>query len=122
VFLEGVVSGAQDVEPLLEGRLPELKLAAGTPLSVEWDDASHPRATRLLLKAPDRFGLLYLVSRTLSLCGCNIEMADVATPSGRALDSFYLTRGGGRLGAGERRAVEGALGDLVALGSLDRTA
>jgi [protein-PII] uridylyltransferase len=116
-FLEDVVSGAQDVEPLLADRLPGLKLPPDTALRFEWDDEAHAAATRLLLQAPDSFGLLYLVSRTLSLAGCNIEMAEIATPAGRALDAFYLTRAGARLSLDDRRTIERALDELVEPGS-----
>jgi [protein-PII] uridylyltransferase len=112
-FLEEVLLGRKDLEPLLLERPPGLKLPPHTSLGFEWDDDAHAAATRLTLQAPDCFGLLYLVSRTLSLAGCNIEMAEVATPAGRALDAFYLTRAGERLSAEDRAAVERALLELV---------
>src|SRR5262245_59638582 len=112
-FLEEVLTGNKDVEPLLLERLPGLKLPPQTRLGFEWDDDAHAAATRLTLRATDCFGLLYLVSRTLSLAGCNIEMAEIATPAGRALDAFYLTRAGGRLTHEDRREVERALLALV---------
>jgi [protein-PII] uridylyltransferase len=113
-FLERVICGSEDVEPLLEPRLPGLKLPPGTELRASWDDDSHPMATRLSLSAPDRFGLLYLVTRALSHASCNIEMAEVATPDGCALDAFYLTRDAARLRESDRRAIEQAFADLIA--------
>ncbi len=112
-FLEEVLSGAKDVESWVLERLPGLKLPPQTTLAFEWDDRAHATATRLTLQAPDCFGLLYLVSRTLSLAGCNIEMAEIATPGGRVLDAFYLTRSGARLTQDDRRTIEGALLELV---------
>jgi [protein-PII] uridylyltransferase len=110
-FLEEVLSGTKQIEPLLQERLPGLKLPPGSTLGFEWDEDAA--ATRLTLQAPDCFGLLYLVSRELSFAGCNIETAEIATPGGRALDAFYLTRAGARLTLEDRRAVERALLGLV---------
>ena len=112
VFLERVIEGTLELEPLLEERLPGLRLPPGVSLREEFDDGAHPSATRLAVSGPDCFGLLYLVSRSLSAAGCNIELADVATPGGTACDLFFLTRGGGKLDDAAKRKVRQALSRL----------
>lgn len=92
-FLEDAVVGKVPLEPLLRPRLEALAPAPGETLDVRMDDESHPSATRLRLDCRDRFGLLYLVSRTISEVGCDIQMASVQTPGPRVHDEFYLTRG-----------------------------
>lgn len=78
-------------------------------LTLVFDDNAHPTATRLRLSAPNRIGLLYLVSHTLSSLGCNIEMAYVATPGGSAEDEFFVTRDGRKLMEEDHAAIRAAL-------------
>jgi UTP:GlnB (protein PII) uridylyltransferase len=113
VFLEGVVRGETDLDPLLRKRLPRLKLPSGTLIASSWADDAHPIATRLLVRATDCFGFLYLVSRALSLAGCNIEQAEIATTDGRAVDAFYLTVEGRPLDERDKAEVDKALAGLV---------
>jgi [protein-PII] uridylyltransferase len=101
-FLEGVVAGTVELEPLLDGRLREAAPGEGEALDAEMDDDSHPEATRLRIKCRDRFGLLYLVSRTISEAGHDIEMARIETPGQRVKDEFFLTHAGRRLTAAEQ--------------------
>lgn len=96
-FLEEVVEGKIELEPLLKRRWNQVLLSGDEEFSVHFDDRSHPLATRLTLECPDHFGLLYLVTRVLSEAGCDIEMAYVETPAGRAHDQFYLTCNGLKL-------------------------
>jgi [protein-PII] uridylyltransferase len=50
------------------------------------------------VKCPDRLGLLYLITRTLSALGLDIASARIATEIDQALDTFYvLDRSGRRL-------------------------
>jgi [protein-PII] uridylyltransferase len=96
-FLEGVVLGRTALEPLLRPRLAHWRPPAGLRFEVALDNDTHPTATRLRLGSPDFPGLLYRVTRGLSEAGCNIEMAYVRTPGGRAEDVFFLTRQGAAL-------------------------
>jgi len=112
VLLERVIRGGVEVGPLLERRLPGLRLPVGIAVRGEFDDTLHPAATRLALAAPDCLGLLYLVSRALADAGCNIELAEVTTPAGAACDVFYLTRGGAKLDAAAKQQVLDALAAL----------
>ncbi len=109
VFLERVVSGSLQLEPVLE----RLALAHAAPRSgaidVTFDDEPDLPATRVTLRAADRFGLLYFVSRAISRAGCDIELADIATPDGKALDTFYVTRSGLPLDEPARAALREAI-------------
>ena len=42
------------------------------------------------VKCPDRVGLLYLITRTLSALGLDIASARIATEIDQALDTFYV--------------------------------
>jgi [protein-PII] uridylyltransferase len=106
VFLDKVVAGQFDLEAELEGRGGVLPAT----LQLDWDDDAHPSATRLTVSGPDGFGLLHALSRRLSDAACSIDIAHVETAGGRIRDDFYLTSNGGKLGAGDRRRVEEALG------------
>lgn len=103
-----MVAGQTELAPLLRARIPEFSTSIDD-LALDFDDAAHPTATRMRLTAPDRIGLLYLVSHTLSALGCNIEMAYVATAGGSAQDEFYVTRDGGRLTQQDQAALRTAL-------------
>lgn len=103
VFLEGVVEGRT--------LLPRRQIDAVGPADSAWraevelQDVDYPPSTRLAVSAPDRIGLLYLLGEALSGAGCNIEAAYVATPSGTACDTFFLTQSGtgGPLSAAAKR-------------------
>jgi UTP:GlnB (protein PII) uridylyltransferase len=98
VLLEEVIEGKNDLAPSLEPRLvPVREALRAEPLSVTFDSESHPEATAATITGADHFGLLYLVTRSLSEGGYNIEMAYIETPQNRARDVFYLTRDGGKL-------------------------
>src|SRR5205814_4669909 len=72
-FLEKVIVGEVDLERELAGKAPAARVA----LDLEWDDAAHPAATRLIVSGPDALGLLHALSRRLSEAGCSIEIAHV---------------------------------------------
>ncbi|HEY6547222.1 MAG TPA: ACT domain-containing protein [Vicinamibacteria bacterium] len=104
------------LEEAIEGRaeLPEPAEPQGVAGSLRpaFDDRSHPEWTRLVVEGPDRFGLLYRLSRALSEAGCSIELARIATPDSGVHDEFYLSEGGARLTAKTRTALAAALAGL----------
>jgi UTP:GlnB (protein PII) uridylyltransferase len=108
-FLESVITGEVDLERELESRGGPVRAI----LALEWDDDSHPEATRLIVSGPDGFGLLHAITRRISDAGCGIEIAHVETFGGRIRDTFFLTAAGGKLTPGDRRGVEQALGGLA---------
>jgi [protein-PII] uridylyltransferase len=111
-FLEDVIEGRTDLEAELRKR-PGALASQGGPLSVAWDDAAHPVASRLTLVGRDRRGLLYGVSRVLSEAGLNIEVAYIDTSGERIKDEFFLTRDGRRPTENEKAALTESLERLV---------
>jgi [protein-PII] uridylyltransferase len=57
----------------------------------------------------DAFGLLYRIGRVLSSHDCNIEVALITTEGHRAIDVFYVTRGGSKLSADVEKTIEADL-------------
>jgi [protein-PII] uridylyltransferase len=95
-----VLTGEQSVDALLErrraaGRQPVVGQA---PPKVAIDNRLSDEYTVVEVKSPDRLGLLYLITRTLSSLGLDIGSARIATEIDQALDTFYvLDRAGHRL-------------------------
>jgi len=113
VFLEQAVEGKADLESTLRPRLRRRGASAPTGgFEVEMEDPPDLDATRLRLRGPDRFGLLYLFTRRLSEAGADIAAAAIATEDRRVRDEFLLTRDGHALGAEGQAEVRRALADL----------
>jgi [protein-PII] uridylyltransferase len=69
------------------------------------DNSLSDTHTVVEVKAPDRLGLLYVVTRALAAEGLDIATAKIATDLDHALDAFYVTdRGGRKVEAPEARA------------------
>jgi UTP:GlnB (protein PII) uridylyltransferase len=111
VFLEEALEGSVDLDQQLQARLgPQgLPPLAGLEVALEDEDELALGATRLLLRGPDCFALLYRVSRRLSEAGADIQQAEIETSAGRVRDEFLLTRDGRPLAEEGRREVERAL-------------
>lgn len=106
----------REMQSLLEraalGDEPEpvpVESPAGVLLAFTHNQSLHPTATWVRLQCPDFPGLLYRVSRAFSDAGCNIEMAFVRTPGARAVDEFYLTRGGAKVDEETMTRIEATL-------------
>ena len=70
---------------------------AGPP-KIALDNQLSDSHTVLEVKCPDRVGLLYVITRTLSAHGLDIASARIATEIDQAVDTFYvLDRTGRRL-------------------------
>jgi [protein-PII] uridylyltransferase len=107
----------QSVETLLERRQRAIRAGAGgvgRP-RIAVDNRLSDTDTVVEIKCPDRLGLLYLITRTLSAEGLDIASARIATEIDQAFDTFYVhDRAGGKLdepAATERlrEALEAAL-------------
>jgi [protein-PII] uridylyltransferase len=112
-----VVDGRAPLEPLLRSREsasrarpPKVAIATQT----SFDDTSSEHTTLLEIVAQDRPGLLYDMGSTLARMGCNIEVALIDTEGLKAIDVFYLTEQGKKLGAEKqeslRESLQGTLG------------
>lgn len=92
--LTQVLAGEIDLRAQLSARLRAptwgRRLVPPVQTRVTLDADSSERGTILDLQAPDRPGLLHLVTQTLSELGLEIVASRVATEAGRAIDTFYL--------------------------------
>jgi [protein-PII] uridylyltransferase len=98
--LEEVVAGRTDIAARLKGREEGVfrrRLPAAFAPVVHCDNESSPRYTIVEIVAEDALGLLYRMSRTMSECGCDVDLVLIATEGRRAIDVFHLTRGGAKL-------------------------
>jgi [protein-PII] uridylyltransferase len=106
-FLEDVLQGAASFEPLLASRLNHrpTRTKVEVPPYIGFDDHSSSHSTLLEVVAQDRPGLLYRVSTELARLNCNIEVALVNTEGEKAVDVFYLTVHGRKLGTALKEGI-----------------
>jgi [protein-PII] uridylyltransferase len=117
--LRRALAGACSVDALLDARRPRraglVRPSTPGPARVTVDNTLSDTHTVVEVKAPDRLGLLYLVTRALAGEGLDIATAKIATDLDHALDAFYVTdRAGHKVEAPPaiarlRAAVETAL-------------
>ena len=104
--LRRVLREEQTVEELLVRRRavhPAGESVPGPP-KVTVDNQLSDSHTVVEIKCPDRVGLLYLITRTMSAQGVDIASARIATEIDHAYDTFYVTDRQGR-----RREDEAAM-------------
>jgi [protein-PII] uridylyltransferase len=114
--LRAVLVREQTVEALLERRQRGRASTDGFARpKISVDNRLSDDHTVIEVKCPDRLGLLYLITRTLSAQGLDIASARIATEIDQALDTFYVhDREGRKLEEPEgtehlRAALEAAL-------------
>ncbi len=116
--LRAVLSGDRRVEDLLAERQQKAFREARSPEAppkIAIDNQLSDASTVVEVKSPDRLGLLYLITRTLSASGLDIANARIATEIDQAFDTFYVTDRAGRKITDEaamlrvREALEDAL-------------
>ena len=78
-----------------------------------FDDESSSHSTLLQVVATDSPGLLRALSASIAGCGCNIEVALVDTEGDIAVDVFYLTRAGEKLGERDQLCVAEHIGEAL---------
>jgi [protein-PII] uridylyltransferase len=96
--LRRVLRREQTVESLLAARRTGRPLGEGFagPVKIALDNGVSDSHTVIEVKCPDRVGLLYVITRTLSGLGCDIATARIATEVEQAFDTFYVTDRQGR--------------------------
>ena len=95
--LGAVIAGTQPVDELLERRRKgRADPGVPGPPKISVDNALSDAATVVEIKCPDRVGLLYLITRTLSTLGLDIASARIATEIDQAYDTFYVQDRKGR--------------------------
>jgi len=98
--LTAVLTEEQSVDVLLERRRAGGRAtpAGEAKPKISVDNRLSDAYTVIEVKCPDRLGLLYLITRTLSALDLDIASARIATEIDQALDTFYvLDRKGRRL-------------------------
>ncbi len=104
--ITGVLAGSADLERMLRDRQRSEKHArvkVVVETRIDFDDESSSTSTLLQVIAQDRPRLLHRISSCLSQHGCNIEIALIDTEGQMAIDTFYLTSEGKKLGRNIRR-------------------
>jgi [protein-PII] uridylyltransferase len=107
-----VLLGNADLEKMLRDRQRSEKgsiTKVRIETKIEFDDSSSSASTLVQVIAQDRPRLLHRIASCLSDQKCNIEIALIDTEGQMAIDTFYLTSDGKKLGAERCRAVEKAL-------------
>ena len=96
--LRAVLTGEQTVEEQLARRRSTGRVTTGpmVPPKISIDNGLSDEFTVVEVKCPDRLGLLYLITRTLSAQGLDIASARIATEIDQAYDTFYVHDGTGR--------------------------
>ncbi|MFB3827207.1 MAG: ACT domain-containing protein [Bryobacteraceae bacterium] len=108
--LERAARGNADVRGLLHGRpKPAFLARPRVRPSVTFDSEASAASTLVEIVAQDRPGLLYDLAREISAAGCNIEVVLVHTEAHKAVDVFYLTRGGVKLSPEVQERLKTAL-------------
>jgi len=121
--LVSAARGQLDVPGLLARRRSGGKLHRTLPpvaTRVSVDNRASQRFTVVDVRGEDRLGLLHDLAAALSRARLEIAVAKVATEANRAIDSFYVTRGGEKLTeASEVEAVRAELAAAVPAPSLE---
>ena len=104
--------GRLDLERMLrdqlrakKNRAPKVKVET----QVHFDNTCSAHSTLVEVIAQDQPGLLYRISSQFAREKCNIEIALIDTEGQTAIDVFYLTAGGAKLGPEQQARLQTAL-------------
>lgn len=116
--IAAAVKGEADVARMLQDRLKSEKnkrTKVKVATQIDFDNHSSAHSTLLQVLTQDRPGLLYRMSSLISRHDCNIEIALIETEGEMAINVFYLTSGGAKLGAERQSALGKALKEELAV-------
>jgi [protein-PII] uridylyltransferase len=114
-----VVLGKADLSRMLRDRLRATKDVAPkvkVETRLEFDDESSAHSTLVEVITQDRPGLLYRISSQLARHDCNIEIALIETEGQTAIDVFYVTSAGAKLGPALQEQLRASLLEELANG------
>jgi [protein-PII] uridylyltransferase len=105
------IRGELNVETLLQRRPVKTQPSRHMqiPPRVSVDNSASDHSTLLEITAEDRPGLLYRIASGISAVGCNIEVVLIDTEAHRAIDVFYITKGGRKLTNAEGQKISAEL-------------
>ena len=113
--VEKVLAGKSDVKELLRNRPkptpPSRK--ARIPARVRFDGEASDTATLIEIVAEDRPGLLYDVATAITSNGGNIEVVLIDTQAHKAIDVFYVTANGMKLGTDRQMLMNAAVNEAL---------
>jgi len=94
--MESVFTGETDLDEFIKARkgsyASKREKVVGVKTKVTLDNNISDLYSVIEVKAQDKLGLLYLITRTLYIMGVTIHMARISTEGNRAVDAFYVTK------------------------------
>jgi [protein-PII] uridylyltransferase len=114
--VRSVLSGERGLDEALASRRRSQRREPKVQVEprVEFDDTASSHSTLVQVVAQDSAGLLHVLALALAEQQCSIEVALIDTEGERAIDVFYLTEAGARLGDARKNTLRQALLDAVA--------
>ena len=106
-----VVRGSIEVRDLLKRRRQSRPLSSGSRIlpRVRFNNEASDSSTLIDFVGEDRPGLLFDLAKIFSSHNCNIEVVMIDTEAHKALDVFYVTQDGAKLGEKVQEQLRGEM-------------